>query len=282
VHAQVVTSVNGYPQQFAMHPGIMQPGMMPPDMMQPGMMQATPPQPTAAPVGVGQPYFGDTTQSCGDCGTNCGTACRPCVDCCKYLKGFGGGVQLGDYQATDGIFIYEGEFSDGFLAGGALGRKIMPFLNMEAEFCYRTNDGDEVSVYDLQGQQLFEEPWEGDIQVYSGMTNYLLEGCRRIGHCGIYGGAGAGYAFVDGELTSTAFSVDIDDSGFAYQFIAGISRAIGCRADVFAEYRYFAVEDLCAEHDFQTNTAPPVQGEGTMDAFDYRTHNVLFGLRLCF
>jgi opacity protein-like surface antigen len=110
----------------------------------------------------------------------------------------------------------------------------------------------------------------------------LLEGCRQIGRCSVYGGAGAGYAFVEGELTSPSFSVNIDDSGFAYQFIVGVSRAISCRADVFAEYRYFAVEDLCAEHDFQTSTAPPVPGAGAMDAFDYRSHNVLFGLRLCF
>jgi opacity protein-like surface antigen len=217
---------------------MMQPGMMQPSMMQPGM------QPM--PSSVGQPYFGDATQCGGDCAGGCDTGCQPCVDCCKYLKGFGGWTQLGDYRATDGIFIYEGSFEDGIMAGGALGRKIRPLINMEAEFCYRTNDGDDVSVFNLQGQQLFEEPWEGDIQVYSGMTNYLLEGCRQIGRCSVYGGAGAGYAFVEGELTSPSFSVNIDDSGFAYQFIVGVSRAISCRADVFAEYRYFAVEDLCA------------------------------------
>ena len=32
----------------------------------------------------------------------------------------------------------------------------------------------------------------------------------------------------------------IDDTGFAYQFIGGVSRAVSCNADMFVEYRYFA------------------------------------------
>lgn len=243
VHAQIMTNAVASPM----------PGM-------PGV-QPMPMQP--APV-YGQPYYGGGES----CGTDCNTGCAPCQDCCRYVKLFGGWTQLGDYENAIGAFPVTGTFEDGYGFGGALGRQIRPRINAEIEFCYRNNEGDQ-----LIGQAA--QPWDGEIEAYSGMTNFLFQGCRRVGYFNPYAGAGAGFAFVNGDLSIPSVDYTIDDTGFAYQFIAGISRAINCNVDTFIEYRYFAVEDLSVDQ--TVSTLPPV----SFGDFDYRSHNVFFGIRLC-
>jgi opacity protein-like surface antigen len=227
-------------------------------------------QVSSGPV-AGQPYFDAGNQ----CNTNCDDSCRQCADCCRYFKSFGGFTELGDYVNTNGPSQATGTFQDGYCVGGAIGRKLRPMVNAEVEFAYRNNEGDEWAVFNPQLNGTTTQPWDGDITCYSGMTNFLLEGCRRVGGMSPYAGAGAGFGFVDGELSTQAADYVIDDSGFAFQFIAGISTACTCNADLFVEYRYFAVEDLHVDQ--VALTAPPVD----FGDFDYRTHNVLFGLRLC-
>lgn len=226
-------------------------------------IQAMPMQPAANLPSIGTPYT-----DAGACGAECAPACAPCMDCCRYVKLFGGWTQLDDYENSNGPFAVTGTFEDGYAAGGALGRLIRPWVNAEIEFCYRNNEGDQWT-----GQAT--EPWDGEIETYSGMTNFLFQGCRRIGHCNPYVGAGAGFAFVNGDLSTQTLNHTIDDTGFAYQFMAGISRPISCNVDTFVEYRYFSVEDLVVDQ--SVSTQPPVPGGD----FDYRSHNVFFGIRLC-
>lgn len=228
------------------------------------------PQDSSGPV-AGHSYFNASNQSNASCNDNC----RQCADCCSYFRSFSGFTQLEDYENANGAFETTGSFDDGYCAGGSLGRKIRPMLNVEVEFAYRNNEGEEWSVFNPQTLTTTTQAWDGDITCYSGMTNFIVEGCRQVGKCNPYAGAGAGFGFVDAELDTQTTTYTIDDSGFAFQFIAGVSRAVTCRADVFVEYRYFAVEDL--QVDQETPTTPPVPaGE-----FDYRAQNVLFGIRLC-
>lgn len=230
------------------------------------------PQASAGP-GAGQSYFEGNGQCDAQCNAGCND-CRQCDDCCRYLKSFGGWTSLDDYENTNGPFETTGSFEDGYCVGGALGRKLRPMLNAEVEFAYRQNDGEEWSVFNPQTQTTQTQPWDGEITCYSGMTNFIVEACRQNGRINPYAGAGAGFGFVDAELSTQTATYTIDDAGFAFQFIAGLSKAVTCRADVFVEYRYFAVEDLVV--DIQSQTAPPADGD-----FDYRTQNVLFGIRLC-
>ena len=227
-------------------------------------------QANSAPT-AGQPYFDAGNQ----CNTSCNDNCRQCADCCRYLKSYGGWTSVEDYENAVGALEVEGSFQDGYCVGGALGRKIRPMLNVEIDFAYRTNEGEEWGVFDPQSQTTQTQPWDGEITCYSGMTNFIVEGCRQVGKCNPYAGAGAGFGFVDAELETQSAIYTIDDAGFAFQFIAGVSKAVTCNADLFVEYRYFAVEDLVV--DIELTTLPPVE----FGDFDYRTQNVLFGIRLC-
>jgi opacity protein-like surface antigen len=237
-----------------------------------GPTKAGPPivAPTVANHAGAPTYFDQVPSDVGGCDAGCSDCCAPCLDCCKYIKLFGGWTGLEDFDTFNQQFTVNGTFNDGFGVGLAWGRKLRPMLNIECEFTYRHNQAAEITASPPTAPPIVAD-FDGEVNSYSGMTNFMFEGCRRVGRCTPYGGAGAGFGFVTADASTQFGDYTIDDSGFAYQFIAGASHAIGCRADVFAEYRYFSIEDNQVQN----------QTGATIDDFDYRTHNVFFGLRMC-
>jgi opacity protein-like surface antigen len=211
-----------------------------------------------------------------DCGTDCGAGCgMGCKTGCGmagtgcYLKLFGGWTELDDFETFNQQFFVTGEFNNGFCVGGTWGHKIRPLWNMECEFTYRNNTASDLTAQ-FQNNNPIEGTWDGEVSTYAGMTNLIFESWRPIGRMNPYCGAGAGFGFVDAAASTQFGDYTVDDSGFAYQFIAGVSRQMSCRCAGFVEYRYFSIEDNQVENIAQV----------VVDDFDYRTHNICFGLRL--
>lgn len=238
--------------------------------------QAMMPQPQVGPMqGGGAPGYGESYFDGGNqCNAGCNDSCNQCQDCCSYVKLFGGWTQVEDFETFNQNTQVFGSFDNGYAAGGALGRKIRPMLNVECEFTYRNNEAADLTAQFINNNQngpVIQTTWDGEINTYSGMTNLMLEGCRRVGRITPYAGAGFGVGFVNAATSSQFGDYTIDDTGFAYQFIGGLSRAVSCNADMFLEYRYFSIED---NHVLDRQLV-------CIDDFDYRTQNVFFGLRLC-
>ena len=249
--AQVMTDMGGPAPQVAMPQG--------------------PPMQGGGGPGYGESYFNGGSQQCN---ASCNDSCQQCQDCCSYVKFFGGWTQLQDFETFNQNTQVFGSFDNGYGFGGALGKKIRPMLNVECEFTYRNNEASDLEAhFFINGQngQVINTTWDGEVNTYSGMTNLMLEGCRRVGRITPYAGAGFGVGFVNAAISSQFGDYTIDDTGFAYQFIGGVSRAVSCNADMFLEYRYFAIED---NHVLDRQLV-------CIDDFDYRTDNVFFGLRLC-
>jgi len=195
---------------------------------------------------------------CGSVGTdyfsssNCG-----CNDCCtsKYVRMFAGWNFLDDIETpAAGTVASEIDFSDGWAAGIALGRR-NGSRRTELEFTHRHNSYDQLVGGAVVGQ--------GNISTAAVMANVLFDLKRlQTGNVNVYAGGGLGLAYADVHATFPVDSAGYD-TGFAYQAIAGLEKELSSGAKAFAEYRYFA-----SEFDF---------GSGDLD---YDAHNLFFGIEL--
>src|SRR5690606_22493393 len=88
-----------------------------------------------------------------------------------------------------------------------------------------------------------------------------------------YVGVGIGWGRVnaDGVRLVGGGSISDYDDAFAYQGIIGARYALNDSFDLFADYRYFATDDL----DFRTNTGASVESE-------YESHAIMIGFRYKF
>ena len=233
---------------------------------------------TPAPIPGGGTWTGATSdggyaggcgvEGCEDCATDCGS-------CDRYFASYGGWNGLLDYNGTIPQLGSEvnASFEDGYGGGVAVGRYFTPRLRSELDFAYRHNDGD---TWTATGGQTAPntpaQPLAGDVDCYSGMMNVLCDfGGRRLGRITPYAGAGAGVAFVEADFQAAGFQFAVDDSAFAYQGIAGLLFPMGERADWFCEYRYFGTDTLVV-HNLNDNS---------VSDYDYRAHNIFFGIRFC-
>ncbi len=205
---------------------------------------------------------------CGDCAAECG-----CCD--RYFSMYGGWNRLLDYNGTIPALAtsVNGSFDDGYGMGSAVGRYLTPRLRSELDFTYRHNEGDEWTATGGQtGPQTVTGPLDGDVDCFSGMANFFVDfGGREMGRVTPYAGAGAGFAFVEADFQAAGFQFAVDDSAFAYQGIVGLLFPMGARADWFCEYRYFCTDTLIANN----------LTDGSNSEYDYRAHDVFFGIRFC-
>jgi opacity protein-like surface antigen len=232
------------------------------------MMGSATPTYSGAPLSAGSGDYG--------CDSGCGAGCGDCGDCgfCdRYVSFFGGWNGLLDYNNQFQGFQVNGTFDDGYGAGGAIGRQISPRLRTELEFAYRYNEGEEATLSGGQTAPVaITEPLNGEIECYSGMVNVLCDfGGRTLGRITPYAGVGAGVGFVEADVQANIFPFAIDDSAFAYQGIAGLLFPMGQRADWFCEYRYFGTDDLYVQN----------LTDGSFSQYEYRAHNIFFGIRFC-
>ncbi len=154
--------------------------------------------------------------SCDGCDT------QTCCDGCgRYLSLFGGWSHVLSYRGADSVVERQGDFSDGFLLGTAFGKQIGCHLRAEAEFAYRFNQADQWSSTPFNNQRVPQQ-WDGDLNVFSGMTNLVYDfGNRNCNKITPYVGGGIGVAILDGDFSTNATQFEIDDTVFAYQGFAG-------------------------------------------------------------
>ncbi len=220
-----------------------------------------------------RPWFSDTI--CDD-GSMCWPQSFP-----LYFSLFGGWSDVDNFERKlrDPVFdsiteISGAGLSDDVAGGGAIGWMVHPLARTELEFTYRQNAAEEYHVLDYDNDILISStstPATGQIQGYSGMWNFVVHTePRRLGCASLYGGGGIGALFVDGAFSTATEDFAINDSSFAYQFIAGLNYVVSYRLDTFVEYRYLGADYLQVQN---------LTSGVSMGDYTYDSHGVFFGLR---
>ena len=161
-----------------------------------------------------------------------------------YLSVFGGGVFLNDLHDYNNTAFLD----NGGAVGVALGQRHGCNLRSELEFTFRSNGvgGSQlISPYN----QVFYQDLDGEINAYSGMTNFYWEFTNFPRRCiKPYVGAGIGFVSIDSriydEYERNLLPDQEDTTSFAYQFIGGVNYKTCCNVDLFIEYRYFAADSF--------------------------------------
>jgi len=196
-----------------------------------------------------------------------------------YGSIFGGWTGLDDLMLSGDEGNLQISNEDGFNVGFALGQIQGKNLRSELEVTYRSNDLTGMTLNDLAGaSQSFEG--DGNIESISGMLNVIWDftdlPTQRIKPY-LGGGIGGVSADADFQIDGMRTLGDGNDTSLAYQWIAGINFQTRRFSDIFVEYRYFAADSL------HFNTTLPasaiIDGDGELE---YRTSNVLFGIRMKF
>lgn len=211
------------------------------------------------------------------CDTGCDAGCSSsCCDsicsskcCCpkRYCSFFSGWNDLDSYSGESPLpAVLDGTFNDGWLFGIAAGREIHKHYRAELEFAFRSNTADQWTVAAVPGD------WSGHLFTYSGMANLF----RDLNECEVLGitpyvGAGLGFAIMDGEFQTAAIPVNVDETSFAWQAMAGGSCNLTDGIDLFTEYRYFAAEFNV----FDVSGAPQVD----LGRHDGQHQSIFFGVR---
>ena len=179
-----------------------------------------------------------------------------------YMNGNLGAVWLLDSDISQsGGITGTAEYDTGFGITGALGYDFGKF-RLEGELGYRINDYDKVGA---SGQSKVNTG--GDVTEWNLMVNGYYDVKTKTQFTPYIGG-GIGAAFVNTSAVN-AGGITIpsdDDSGFAYQVIAGVAYSL---ADVWMaqlEYRFMGMED-------------PKFGSTKSE---YMSHNLFVGIRFNF
>ena len=182
------------------------------------------------------------------------------ADLPDYYLGFGGGANFLQESDVDGAGInVDADFDAGLAGIVSFGHRYESGFRAELEFGYRGNDLDSVSG--VAGN--------GDVNAMSGMINLLFDFNPKSDFSPYLGiGAGIGRVSADGATPFGGAAIDDDDTGFAYQGIAGLSYKLLPSIDLFGDYRYFATQTLELTTD---------AGVG-VDA-DYASHTIMIGFR---
>jgi len=184
------------------------------------------------------------------------------------------GAQVGAVFLSDstfsiaGIDVGDAKFDTGFGFGLAGGFDYGTW-RLEGEFAYRVNDNKEVTYGGTT------DPIGGDISSMALMVNGYYD-FKTVSPTFVpYLGVGVGGAQVSAKVTDPIDGTVIDDSdtGFAYQFAAGVGIVASKQLTIDLGYKYFATTEPSFE----------VLGGGgiKMDA-EYGSHNLFLGARYSF
>lgn len=204
--------------------------------------------------------FGSTSSCDSGCDDYCGSTAPARGK--YYLSIFGEVGNNEDYDFV-GPATFEGSFKNGWGVGASVGRRFGDSLRGELEYSYREVEGDEWIVNGNPGN------WSGDFASGSLMANALLD-LNSLSFAGIqpYVGAGLGFAVLDGDMTTAVGTLDIDETNFAWQAIAGASVPLG-NHEFFAEY-----------HFIDSGSVDILNGAGTsIGSEDVQAHFAFIGLR---
>ena len=178
--------------------------------------------------------------------------------------GVGGGINIiPDNSATLGTALGsasgDADFDNGWAALGTLGVYLDNAWRVEVEGGYRENDLDSFGG----------APTSAEVDGWSVMFNALKD-IPNSSRVTPYIGAGLGIARRNFQIDGL---LDDDDTGLAYQGIAGVSVDVGEQTQLFADYRYFRTHDL----DYADDTS----GASLTD-WDDENHTIMLGLRFAF
>lgn len=160
----------------------------------------------------------------------------------------------------------------GYDVGGQLGYDFGLF-RAEMELSYRDANLDQVTaatVADYPPAGIYEAA-DGNTRVMAAMLNGLFDFGAEGNPWGGFIGGGAGIARVKAsqyeyvKSTGPVF-LDDSDSGFAWQVLAGVRRALSENVDMSLKYRFFNAQDMKLDY-----------AGGTFDD-KLRSHSVLIGL----
>jgi outer membrane protein OmpA-like peptidoglycan-associated protein len=170
-------------------------------------------------------------------------------------EGWYGRIDAG--YSVDGSLDVDGvdefDFDDDWMASGGIGYAYSNGFRLEGELAYRNNAIEDSDV---------------DVSATSAMANLYYD-FNRGGRFEPYIGIGVGYGQVDVDLAALD-----DDSGFAYQALAGVAIGLTERLDLDVGYRYFAIPDL----DFGNANIGNITSLPAWEA-DYTHQAVTVGLR---
>lgn len=166
-----------------------------------------------------------------------------------YFSGNAGAVWANDSDIDSVFGTGEISFDPGFGITAALGHVYGNGFRSEAEFGYRNNDIDEISI-------------DGDVTSLSFMVNGFYDFMPGNTFTPFVG-AGIGFANVEGDIDGFGSE---DDNVFAYQVAAGMAFAVNRSMNIDLQYRFFGTED------------PDFDG---LEA-EYTTHNLMIGFRQSF
>lgn len=176
---------------------------------------------------------------------------------------------------TGDLIEAEAELEDGFMAGLALGAYFNDWLRAEVELSGHWHDADgDVVTTPFTGTGTTAD-LDGDATAVFALANLWLdvpvgEAIRPY----IGGGIGLGRLEIDLDTTGGTSGIDDSDWAFAYQLGGGIAFGLSPNLGIDVGYRYKVINDAELEAS---------AGGGTVDVeTDYKSHNVLVGLRLGF
>lgn len=164
-----------------------------------------------------------------------------------------------------------GDLNDGYNLGLALGKDVCG-NRFEVEYFYRNNSAGDWTAGPIIGPYVTQD-WRGRLNCHSLMFN-AVHRFEQHTLCDIvtpYAGAGIGVAFLDGDFSTAAANMEVDDTEFAFQGILGLSTQLTQNVSLLTEYRYFGSTEATL-----VNTTAATQ----IGDFDYSSHNVLFGISI--
>ena len=177
----------------------------------------------------------------------------------SWYVGIEGGVMLVEDTKFDLSYDYEGQsydFDDAFSIDHNKGVDIdliagydFGLFRAEAEVGYKRAGIDDIQVSSLISDA--DVVGDGSVRVWSAMANVLLDFGDDDGWSGYVGG-GVGAASVRYKIDADSVddigldggSASESDSGFAWQVIAGVRKAISYNLDLGLKYRMFNVGKL--------------------------------------
>jgi outer membrane protein OmpA-like peptidoglycan-associated protein len=169
----------------------------------------------------------------------------------------------------------DAEFETGWVGVGSIGYA-WDNWRLEFELGYRDQTTDSISFGGVTGTAF------ADVSHFSQMINLIWD-IPLSDNFSMSLGAGVGGAFLNYEVGGTTglgsfFVGDDDDYVFAYQGIAGLAYDISDRMEIFAEYRFFGVDEFSAAG----GSVQPVGAPVFIGDDDIENHAALFGVRYHF
>lgn len=194
-----------------------------------------------------------------------------------YFTIFGGGLELDDQNSVGFQRDLLVDYAQGYVAGGAIGKRVARNLRAEIEYAFRSLTPDTI---------IFNGVNQGNVSgiqnSHAAMFNFTYDLVFGRGNIVPYIGGGVGVASVDSRIAygTGVASLDGDDSSVAYQWLAGISFRARPNMEMFLEYRFFEIDDP----KLNRFGGPPIGGQtpNILLNSEFASNDIIAGFRFNF